>query len=32
MVKFGDYHPKPDVKARVGSGGQGQYLEARTKL
>ena len=32
MVRFDDYHPKPDVRARVGSGGQGQNLEAGTKL
>lgn len=32
MVRFGDYHPKPDRRAKDWSGGQSQYLEATAKL
>lgn len=32
IVRFGDYHPKPDVKSRDGSGGQSQNLDTGTKF
>lgn len=32
MVKFCNYHSKPDVRARDGSGRHIQYLEAKVKL
>lgn len=32
MGRFDDYHSKPGIRARDGSGRHGKYLEARANL